>query len=425
MQGSFFKEEIKQLREGKPVKRNSKLRKFDPILSDGILRVGGRLSRSSLDYDAKLLEYAHKSTGPLGRNAMLAFSRQNYWIIGAGNLSKRITSRCVTCRKYRAKAMDQKMADLPKDRVSMDEKPFSSIAIDYCGPIKVKYGYRKTVNRWIMVAVCMKSRAIHLELVSSLDTSSCINAIRRLSARRGHVSIIWSDNGTSFVGAKSELKVEFEKLKDSQIIEKCAEMGIEWNFNPPAASHFGGVFERMIREVRKIMYGLLKEQTIHLDDEGVHTLLCEVENILNNRPLTHVSSNHNDLSYLTPNHILCLNTGSTIPPGIFDKNDLYVKRRWRQIQYLARIFWQRWSKEYLTSLQERQKWLEPKRNVTVGDIVLIIENSPRNSWNLGKVLEVKSDKKGLVRIAKVKTQTTILDRPIHKLCMIMESDIEH
>ena len=438
VQQAYFKEDVILVSEGKPVKRNSKLRKLDPMMTNGILRIGGRLSRSDLAYDTKhpiimpkeshvsllLLEHAHKSTGHLGRNAMIANSRENYWIIGAAGLSKRITGKCVTCRKYRAKTLDQKMADLPKDRVSMDEKAFRSIAIDYCGPIKIKYGHRKTVNRWIMVAVCMKSRAVHLELVSSLDASSCINAIRRLMGRRGHVSIIWSDNGTAFVGAKGELKAEFQKLIDSKIIERCAEMNIEWNFNPPAASHFGGLFERMIREVRKIMYGLLKEQTIRLDDEGFHTLLCEIESILNNRPLTQLSSDQNDLSFLTPNHILCLNAPSTCPTGIFDKNDTYVKRRWKQIQYLSDIFWQRWSKEYLTSLQERQKWVEPKRNVKIGDVVLIVDNSPRNSWNLGRVLDVISDKKGLVRVVKIKTQTTILNRPIHKLCMILENDNE-
>ena len=170
------------------------------------------------------------------------------------------------------------------------------------------------------------------------------------------------------------------------------------------------------------MYGLLKEQTIRLDDEGFHTLLSEIESILNNRPLTHISNTPNDLSFITPNHILCLNTRSTCPPGVFSKDDLYVKRRWRQVQYLAKIFWQRWSKEYLSSLQERQKWVEPKRNVSKNDIVLIVENSSRNSWSQGRIIDVKHDKYGLARIASVKTQTTTLDRPIHKLCMIMESD---
>ena len=132
----------------------------------------------------------------------------------------------------------------------------------------------------------------------------------------------------------------------------------------------------------------------------------------------HIAARIDDLSFITPNHILCLNTRSTCPPGVFSKDDLYVKRRWRQVQYLAKIFWQRWSKEYLSSLQERQKWVEPKRNVSKNDIVLIVENS----WSLGRIIDVKHDKNGLARIASVKTQTTTLDRPIHKLCMIMESD---
>ena len=109
--------------------------------------------------------------------------------------------------------------------------------------------------------------------------------------------------------------------------------------------------------------------------------MCEVESIVNGRPLTKVSDNPKDLEALTPNHLLLPRSGTTLPPGVFRKEDVYSRRRWQQVQYLSDVFWCRWLREYLPSLQERQKWTRPTVNFEVGDIVLVVDkNSPRNSW---------------------------------------------
>ena len=163
------------------------------------------------------------------------------------------------------------------------------------------------------------------------------------------------------------------------------------------------------------MKALLKQQI--LDDEGLSTLMCEVESLVNGRPITKVSDDPKDLHALTPNHLLLLRAGNAIPPGIFSKSDNYSCRRWRQVQYLSDIFWRRWIREYLPSLQQRQKWIKQRRNLAVHDIVLLLdENTPRSVWPLGRVLEVYRNKgDGLVRSAKVKTRTTELVRPIDKI----------
>ena len=172
----------------------------------------------------------------------------------------------------------------------------------------------------------------------------------------------------------------------------------------------------MIRTVRKILNPLLKEQT--MDDEGLGTLLCMVESIINGRPPTVVSDDPNDLDALTPNHLLLPGSQFLLPLGLFDREDLYVRRRWRQIQYFADVFWRRWTKEYIPILQGRSKWLEERRNFAVGDIVLIVEETPRNSWPLARILEVFPGDDGKVRSVKIKTQTTVLVRPITKLCLL-------
>ena len=192
---------------------------------------------------------------------------------------------------------------------------------------------------------------------------------------------------------------------------------IQWKFNPPTASHMGGVWERQIRTIRKILRGLMKEQVLH--DESLATLMCHVESIINSRPLTVVSDDIRDPEPLTPNHLLLLRAGPANPPGVFEKCDLYSRRRWRQVQYLSDLFWKRWLREYLPLLQIRQKWLNPTSNLKVGDIVLIVDdNMPRNSWLMGKIVETLPGKDNLVRCAKVKTSVSTLLRPIHKLCLL-------
>ena len=105
------------------------------------------------------------------------------------------------------------------------------------------------------------------------------------------------------------------------------------------------------------MGALTKEQI--LDDEGLVTLMCEAESIVNGRPVTKVSDDPKDLEALTPNHLLLLRSGPSLPPEFFQKDEIYSRKRWRQIQYLADIFWRRWIKEYLPSLQERQNGIDP------------------------------------------------------------------
>ena len=151
--------------------------------------------------------------------------------------------------------------------------------------------------------------------------------------------------------------------------------------------------------------------------------MCKVESILNSRPITTVSSDPRDQEPLTPNHLLLLRSESSMPPGLFRKEDLLSRRRWRQVQYLADIFSKRWTKEYLPLLQSRQKWLHPRRNLAVEDVVLVaVENLHRNSWPLGKVVEMFPNSKGLVRRATVKVKSGILERPVDKLCLIVESE---
>ncbi|XP_064629278.1 uncharacterized protein LOC135488567 [Lineus longissimus] len=413
------------------------VQKLDPFLDDaGLLRVGGRLRHARIPLEVKhpvllpkdspvtrlIVRDAHQRVGHLGSNSSLNLLRQRYWIPRASLLIRSIISKCTICRKYRARLLVQKMADLPLQRLEMDQPAFAQSGVDYFGPFIIKKGRNTTLKRYGVIFTCLSTRAVHLEVAQGLTTDSCINAIRRFAARRA-VQKLRSDNGTNLVGACKEMKEELRKWNQSQIGSALRRKGIEWDFNCPTASHHGGAWERLIRSVRRILYGVAKEQVIHLDDEGLQTLFCEVEFILNNRPITRVSNDTLDAPALTPNHLLRLHQDQAPPPGIFVKEDNYVKRKWRQIQHIANVFWCRWSKEYLVGLQERQKWRQEQRSLKKGDIVLVADNHmQRNQWLLGYVNDVNEDDKGLVRVVSVQTGTTVLKRPITKLCLILEAD---
>ena len=432
VQQQSFRDEMTSLQKGLPIKKSSRMYKLDPILQHGILRVGGRLSKLAMPEETKhpailpkdnhlskiLLHHTHALVGHCGRNQMIAKLRTKYWIIRANSAARRITQDCILCRRWHGTAMTQKMSDLPLHRITPDLPPFTHTGLDYFGPIEVKRG-RSKVKRYGALFTCLASRAVHLEMAYSMDTDSCISALRRFICRRGQVKEIVSDNGTNFVGTERELREALTHLNLSKIQHLIHAEGIKWTFNPPYGPHHGGVWERLIRIIKKILYSITREQT--LDDESLQTALCEVEAIMNDRPITVLSQDVKDPEPLTPNHLLQMKRRPTLPPGLFDKSDTYSRRRWKQTQYMADLFWKRWTREYLPLLQERQKWNKVKKNLKHGDIVLIIdESSPRNSWPMGRITEIFPDKKGHIRRVKIKTQNGTLERPITKLCLLQD-----
>ena len=202
---------------------------------------------------------------------------------------------------------------------------------------------------------------------------------------------------------------------------------ITWQNTPPAASHMGGVWERQIRTVRAVLTYLLTEHSSTLNDESLRTLLCEAEAIVNSRPLSLENLNDPTLLPLTPNHLLTMKCKPVLPPpGAFQNDQTYCRRRWRQVQHLANIFWTRWRREYLQTLQIRQKWNTPKRNLMIGDIVLLKNtDTPRQHWPLARVTKTFPDATdSLVRTVELSTPSpkSTLKRPIQKLVLLIEEE---
>ena len=155
------------------------------------------------------------------------------------------------------------------------------------------------------------------------------------------------------------------------------------------------------------------------------TFMCMAESVVNSRPLTKISDDPRDPQPLTPNHLLLLKPGPGLPPGVFVQQDV-LRRQWRQAQYLADVFWRRWLLEYLPELQQHQKWILPRRDLQIGDLVLVrYENTPRYRWPLGLVTETYPGSDGRVRSVQVKTQTGLYVRPITKICLLEAAGDDH
>ena len=176
---------------------------------------------------------------------------------------------CTTCRKLRSAPIEQKMADLPQDRLE-PAPPISYSDVDYFGPWYVKEG-RRMLKRYGVLFTCLNSRAIHIETAKTMDLNSFLNAYRRFVCRRGQVRQLRSDNGSNFVGARNELQKAFAEM-DERIQQELLKDNCDWiNFrmNPPYASHMGGVWERQIRTVRGVLSGILDQHGSQLDDESL------------------------------------------------------------------------------------------------------------------------------------------------------------
>ena len=413
---------------------------YCPYVEEGLIRIGGRLHRSDLSYDFKhpiVLPRRHALTGliimdlhcKIGHFAsgfVMNELTKNYFVLGGKRTVKHyIRLLCMNCRNRDAAPGAQLMAPLPLARIESRNRPFTNTAVDYFGPILVRQG-RNNLKRYGCIFLCLATRAIHLEVAEDLSAESFLMAYRRfLSVTGGATRVLYSDNGTNFVGAHAELKRGLARLDKRLMTAAMAQNGVDWKLNPPLASHQGGVWESMIRLVRKTMSALQEDKKLRtLTEKGLETLFREVQLILNSRPITRVSADPNDLRALSPLSILTGCVDPVLPTDVFVASDS-MRSSWRASQRHADEFWRRWSEEYLPLLQRRAKWLQSQRNIKIGDHVLVGSNDakPRCAYDRAIAINVSPDKFGHVRRVTVRDASgKTYERDIRKLCWL-EGDI--
>ena len=448
VQARCFESEMEAIQNAQKEKmkkkeRKGRLWKLNPFVDQyGVLRVGGRLSQAQEDpsfcfpiifpkrttFTKRLIEWHHKQIEHRGKHTTVCRLREyGFWIVNASKEVGAVVFRCVRCKWLRGRFEQQMMANLPFSRTTT-EPPFTYCGVDVFGPMQVKQG-RKVLKRYGVLFTCFSLRAVHIELASSLETDSFIQALRRFIARRGSVREIRCDNGTNFVGAGNELKAAWQEMDHKRINAFMTEQGgdwINWERNTPYASNMGGVWERQIRTVKNILSSLVKSTPRALDEEMMRTFLAEAEAIVNSRPLTIEKLHDPESTPLSPSQILTMKSRLVSPPpGVFQKEDVYCRKRWRVVQSLAESFWSRWRKEYLQLLQSRQKWTEARRNLKPDDVVLLKEEGVRRGhWPMARVTEVHKSGDGLVRSVFLRVGDTILKRPVNKTVLLVAATEE-
>lgn len=432
LQAECFPEEVSTLSGGQDNRKgtmtHSTIRKLYPILKNGLLCVGGRLQYSDLSESAKhpiilppkhhvtslIIKHYHEVEGHVGYMHVSAVIRKMFWIVQGRAAVRRVIGMCWQCKRDTIRPGCQLMAPLPIERVTHGGHAFAHVGVDFFGPLYVKQG-RSEHKRYGCLFTCLNIRAVHIEVTHSLSSDSFIQALTRFMARRGKPSVMFSDNGSNFKGAYNELRACREMITETRTQNFILEREIDWQFGPPEASHWGGVWERMIRSVRRILQAITRGQ--RNTDETLLTFLSEVERIINDRPLVPVSEDGRDPDALTPNRLLLLRDSKT--PMDECTFNTYCVRSWRRVQLLASTFWKRWKTEYVCMLQERTKWFRQRRDLKVGDLVLVVdEKVDRNQWPLGIVCEAFPGSDGLVRESLVRTSRNVLRRDVRKLCLL-------
>lgn len=450
-QSSAYAEELKFLREGKTIPRKSKLIALAPFIdNDGIIRVGGRLSNAMMSYDEKypiiipgnsqlgkkLIIQTHLCQLHGGVQVVTRQLRDKYWFIGGRNAIRIGIFDCVRCKIQRKQPGAQQMAPLVPSRVIGGEM-FTVVSIDYAGPFEAKRWVdrcKTMVKIYVCVFRCMATRAIHLEVVYGLTTDDFIDAYQRFAARRGHCRKIISDNATTFVSAKRNMNEMLEVWKKCAHLSTFTARGIEWQFIMPVSPHQGGSHESAVKSFKARLKRVIKNEKLSVLQ--FISLVTRIEGSLNTCPLGRLSDDATDELALTPAHFLLGRAAETTPVDAVSETNRSLGTKFRHRQMLLQKFWKLWQSDYLKSLQARNKWVLPKDNMAVGDVVVLCDdNAPPNSWRLGQIHEVHPDAEGNVRNVTVrvkmpnndqrspqKWKDNYLQRAVQRVCKLLDAD---
>ncbi|XP_072403251.1 uncharacterized protein [Diabrotica undecimpunctata] len=432
--------EINNLLNRQEINTKSKILNLNPFIDqEGLLRVGGRLTNSDYSYDKKhpIIVSAHNPLTKLifksehlklmhaGPQLLLSSLRQSIWPVSGRNLAKLTVRQCVTCFRFNAKNTNPIMGNLLKTRFDAGY-PFKVCGVDYGGPfiIKNRYGRgSKTSKCYMALFVCFAVKAVHIELVSDLSTDTFLLALKRFISRRGKPQQIYSDNGTNFVGANHELQAlsKFLISNQNKILELCSSENINWHFIPAHSPHFGGLWEAGIKSSKNHLKRVVGNNILTFEE--LSTVFAQIEAILNSRPLSLLSSDPNDENPLTPAHFLIGKPLIATPEP--DITDLPTGRlsRFQLLEQMRQNFWRRWSKEYISELQQRVKWKKTQRTLSQGSMVLVKEDNINPlKWRLGRVLELHPGKDGICRVASIRTATGVIRRAFPKICPLPIQD---
>ena len=394
----------------------------------GLLRVQGRFRNSQMTQNQKfplllrndsrftflIVIDAHEKVIHHGVETTLAHIRACYWIIKGRKVVKDILRKCVVCIHFQGQCLKPPQSpDLPDFRVYCN-RAFETCGIDFAGPLSVRQNCNKdnASSSFILLITCATSRAIHLELVPDLKVPAFLRAFRRFTARRGVPNTIVHDNAKTF--------------RSVIVKNHMVQLGILQKFILPASPWWGGFYERLVRSVKTTLRKILGRSFVSFEE--LQTILCDIEAVINSRPLVYKSDDDVD-DALTPNHLIFGNNHqkpSRIADVPVEINSIDTSKRVRYLRNLLTSYWRVFSSTYLNELRQihiyRKIKSQDRRKLLLGDVVLIKDDVPlpRNKWRMGKVTELITGSDGKTRGARLKViskegRQTIAYRPVQKI----------
>lgn len=272
--------------------------------------VGGRLSQAPIRNSAKhpilvpnkshlailLINHYHLISIHGGPKLVQSLLQRQYWLIGARSLIRKVIFKCISCFKASAKPSQPIMADIPVSRYAQG-RPFLNVGVDLAGHFPLKSGPRRNspiTKAWFAIFICMSTKAIHIELLTSLSTDTFLASLDRFVGRRGLPQSLFSDRGTNFVGASRHLSEvhTFLNQASADIQQHLAHQQISWTFNPPSAPNFGGLWEAGVKSIKSHLTHVINNHSFSYEEFS--TLLVKIEAILNSRPICGLSTHPDD-----------------------------------------------------------------------------------------------------------------------------------
>ena len=384
----FFAKEFRALSKGDQLPKNSPLRPLRPTwdsMQSIIVSVGREKPAAPLVLLPKqsqlsrlvLLEY-HSKTFHGGTETTLGRSREKFWIINGRVISKQLIRKCPICKIFSSNPYLQVESALPALRTT-PAPPFQFTGCDYAGPFYL----RNNQKAYVLLFTCGVVRALHIELVPDLTAASFMDAFRRFQSRRSSPRVMLSDNALTFR--------QVAKLLPS----------IQWQFIPERSPWWAGFYERLVKSIKSALKKTLGKSLVSFRE--LETLVTEIEDSINSRPLTLVSDDIDCPQPLTPNHFVKPSL-SFSDFKMDEQAPFHLRKIWNNRQRILRHFWLRWKAEYLVSLRLwRQQKVVGSIKPSVGDLVLLeVSGKGRNHWPLGIIHLLIKGKDGFPRAAIVK-----------------------
>ena len=396
-----------------PLVRDLNLFKDD----QGVIRSKGRLRRCAhLPYDVihpvllarngnltnLIIRKCHEKCKHMGISSTLNMLRnQGFWLPRARPKIKQILKQCVLCSKFNSFAFRYpKPTDFHKDKVNL-LRPFENVGVDFTGHFFIKFG-ETTVKMYLLIFTCLNVRAIHLEIVPDMSTDSFLAAFVRFTNRFGFPVTLYSDNAPSFTQAAKFLNKSFS---DDHVTEVMSRNNIKHVQIPLYSAWFGSSWERLIRVVKSCLFKSIGKSK--MEYFRFLTLLTDIQEAVNSRPLTYRDTSNTDHEIISPNSFLKITPSSNLMFGSVTGEEV-VKPSSKDLIKSLEIredaldkFKDLWYSEYLLSLREvKTDCFQPQweDKIKVNDIVLISSpTKPRPLWTMGRITKLFTGSDGRTR----------------------------